>query len=136
MPAAIRQFLMDLPSFVFVYGTLIPGDVRWPIIEPFVIDRRRVTVAGRVYDTGLGYPAARFDQQGTIRGWLLHLDPARLEHALTVLDEVEGAVVGYYRRVAVVTDGGAHAFSYEYGLPTTGLVDLDGAWPGQGPLHR
>src|SRR5690606_16989747 len=41
-------------SHLFVYGTLRPGDVRWPMLAPWVVDDGRDdTVAGLLFDTGL-----------------------------------------------------------------------------------
>ena len=58
----------DSISHLFVYGTLQPGDVRWPFLAPYVADEGVPdTVCGRVYDTGRGYPAARFDEPGVYR---------------------------------------------------------------------
>ena len=42
----------------------------------------------------------------------LHLD--RLDEALQLLDEVEGAVVDLFRRVAITTSTGIEAWAYEY----------------------
>lgn len=103
-------------SHLFVYGTLQPGDVRWPILAPFIAgDGVADAVAGRVYDTGQGYPAATFGGDGTIRGRTYRLRGDRLEEALVVLDAEEASVPGGYRRVEVTTAGGTRAWAYEYG---------------------
>lgn len=124
----------DLPEALFVYGTLKVGHCRWPILEPFVhggaTGLTEATVPGRLYDTGLDYPAARFDHDGTIRGQVGRLVADRMQEALEVLDEVEGAVVGEYRRVVVVTRDGERAWAYEFGGSAAGLPDLDGVWEG------
>lgn len=119
---------------LFVYGTLMVGHCRWPILEPFVEagasgavpDR----VSGRLFDTGRDYPAARFDLVGVIRGQSFVLRPSRMAEALRVLDGVEGGVEGDYRRVEVRTAAGLAAWSYEFGGETDGLVDLGGRWTG------
>lgn len=104
---------------LFVYGTLRPGDVRWPILAPFVRgDGVPDTVAGELYDTGLGYPAAIFGGQSTIVGLTYDLRTDRLGEALAVLDEEEDTVAGLYRRVRVTTGAGTEAWAYAYG---TGL---------------
>lgn len=113
---------------VFVYGTLVPGDVRYHFVEPYVAARHRTTATGRVYDTGLGYPAARFDQTGTIEGWVYELKVGIEDEALDLLDEVEGVVEGQYRRVQVRTSDGVEAWAYEVGIDTESMVDLDGRW--------
>jgi gamma-glutamylcyclotransferase (GGCT)/AIG2-like uncharacterized protein YtfP len=107
-PAAARH--------LFVYGTLRPGDVRWRILEPFVVDDGfDDTVPGALYDTGHDYPAARFGPRGTIHGRTFGLFAASLERCLAVLDEVEGTVAGLYHRVLLTTDRGVRAWAYEYG---------------------
>lgn len=115
---------------MFVYGTLAPGDVRWHLVEPFVTSRRRATAPGRVYDTGLGYPAARFDQDGTIEGWVYELVAGRETEALELLDIVEGVVEGGYRRVRVEITDSISAWAYEVGVDTGAMTDLEGRWPG------
>ena len=81
---------------VFCYGTLLPGQERWQFLAPFVVAHEPDEIAGRLYDTGLGYPAAFFDRVGVIYGVRFRLDPARLHEALSLLDEIEGAVDGMY----------------------------------------
>jgi gamma-glutamylcyclotransferase (GGCT)/AIG2-like uncharacterized protein YtfP len=101
---------------LFVYGTLRPGDVRWPVLAPFVVDGGWLdTVAGELFDTGLDYPAAVFNARGTIRGHTFALLEASVEQALEVLDEVEGIVDGEYRRVVVRTSRGVTAWAYASG---------------------
>jgi len=114
---------------VFCYGTLLPGQERWQFLEPFVLESEPDQVTGRLYDTGLGYPAAYFDRGGVIHGIRFHLDPHRLEEALSMLDEIEGAVEGMYHRVAVVTEAGVKVYAYQYGGEGSGLTDLpSGNW--------
>jgi gamma-glutamylcyclotransferase (GGCT)/AIG2-like uncharacterized protein YtfP len=110
---------------VFVYGSLMPGHERWPIVEPFVAHVEVASVQGRLYDTGYGFPAARFDEPGAIPGWLLVLHPASRARALAALDEVEGEL---YDRVRVTTEDGEQAESYQWRGPLTGLRALDGPW--------
>lgn len=101
---------------LFVYGTLRPGDVRWPFLEPFVTDEGTDdAVPGSLYDTGLQYPAAVFGSDGTILGRTYELAMATLDEALAVLDDVEGTVLGLYHRVGVSTVAGFAAWAYEYG---------------------
>src|SRR5688572_14987975 len=115
----------DTTTLLFVYGTLMPGRCRWGYVEPFVAAQRPAAVAGRLYDTGWDYQAARFAASarragdgpreagtgaGTIEGWLLDLQRPRLAGALELLDEVEG---DEYDRCQVTTADGAVAWSYE-----------------------
>lgn len=107
-------------SHLFVYGTLQPGDVRWHHLEPFVVDEGWPdSVVGRVFDTGLDYPAALFgnnaDAGGTIVGRTYALLESSIGQALEHLDDVEGIVGGQYKRVAVTTGRGSPAWAYEYG---------------------
>lgn len=103
-------------THLFVYGTLRPGDVRWPVLAPFVLgDGRLDTVAGQLFDTGLDYPAAMFNGGGTIHGQTFVMREASASRALEVLDEVEGIVEGDYSRVVVRTGLGIDAWAYASG---------------------
>ena len=116
-------------AHLFVYGTLRPGQQRWPFLAPFVTDEGRdATASGALYDTGNDYPAARFDRPGTIHGrvYPVHLD--RLGEALELLDEVEGAVVDLFRRVAITTSIGVEAWAYEYCGETAFPSIASGRW--------
>ena len=102
-------------THLFVYGTLRPGQQRWPFLEPFVTDEGHdESVVGTLYDTGHGYPAAKFDRSGSIFGRVYPLKLDRLDEGLKLLDEVEGAVIDLFRRVAITTSTGVEAWAYEY----------------------
>jgi gamma-glutamylcyclotransferase (GGCT)/AIG2-like uncharacterized protein YtfP len=114
---------------VFVYGTLRPGDVRWPILEPFVVDAGMVdTTDGSLFDTGLDYPAAVFETGGTIIGQTLALLEDSLDRALRVLDDVEDVVSGEYARVRVLTGLGVDAWAYAYGTGLDLVPITSGDW--------
>jgi gamma-glutamylcyclotransferase (GGCT)/AIG2-like uncharacterized protein YtfP len=103
-----------------VYGTLRPGDVRWHFLEPFVVDEGWPdSTPGRLFDTGLEYPAAVFDDRvepgGVVRGHTFPLLTASVRRCLEVLDEEEDTVAGLYRRIAITTGRGVRAWAYEYG---------------------
>lgn len=104
---------------LFVYGTLRWGDVRWAILEPFVCDAGfDDAVPGRLFDTGLGYPAAIFDDtddRHLIAGRVVTLRHDRLDEALAVLDDEEDTVEGLYRRVQVRTANGQTVWAYASG---------------------
>ena len=107
-------------THVFVYGTLRPGDVRWQFLEPFVVDEGwEDSITGRLFDTGLDYPAAILDHRaepgGTIIGRTYALLGASLERCLAVLDVEEDTVGGRYRRIVTTTAAGTKAYVYEYG---------------------
>lgn len=107
---------------LFVYGTLRPGQARWSYLQPFVTDEGHDdSVNGTLYDTAHQYPAARFDGSAQIRGRTYSLRTERLAEALGVLDEVEGAVLHLFERVAVTTLSGHDAWAYQL----TGNTDLD-----------
>jgi len=114
---------------LFCYGTLLPGQERWKFLAPFVLGYEPDQVSGRVYDTGLGYPAALFDRVGVIHGFRFRLDLEQLSEALLLLDEIEGAVEGLYRRVLVTTSMGVEAHAYQYGGTLDQLIDIpEGDW--------
>jgi gamma-glutamylcyclotransferase (GGCT)/AIG2-like uncharacterized protein YtfP len=117
----------DPEHLLFVYGTLLPGEERWPILEQFVVGAGAPDwVAGTLYDTGEGYPAASFEAGSSrVLGQVFRLDAARLDEALDVLDEVEDAVLGLYRRVRVVTGAGSTVWTYQYGTGLQ-LTPIDG----------
>lgn len=116
-------------THLFVYGTLRPGQVRWPSLEPFVENEGHDdSVAGALYDTGNDYPAARFDHAGTIHGRVYPLHLGRLDEALTLLDEVEGAVVDLFHRVAITISSGTEAWAYEYCGATAFPAIASGNW--------
>lgn len=117
-------------THLFVYGTLRPGQQRWPFLAPFVIDEGHDdSASGVLYDTGNDYPAARFDRPGTIRGRVYSLHPDRLDEALQLLDEVEGAVVDLFHRVPITTSTGNEAWAYEYCGDTQFVEITSGDWP-------
>jgi gamma-glutamylcyclotransferase (GGCT)/AIG2-like uncharacterized protein YtfP len=115
--------------YVFVYGTLRPGDVRWPLLAPFVVGVGVVDeVDGALFDTGLDYPAAVFGATGRIVGQTFELVAHTLDHALAVLDEEEDTVDGLYRRVAITTRSGLDVWAYEYGAGLQLIPIPSGDW--------
>jgi gamma-glutamylcyclotransferase (GGCT)/AIG2-like uncharacterized protein YtfP len=119
---------MDGPPRLFVYGTLMPGEPLWPVLEPYAVSWEQGTAPGQLWDTGLGFPCVRFDPAAAaVPGVLVSIAPDRLAAALAVLDRVEDEG-RLYRRVVVETSAGpAHA--YEWLGSTTGLRRLAGGWP-------
>lgn len=114
---------------LFVYGTLRPGDVRWSLLRPFVAgDGIPDRVPGRLYDTGLGYPAAVFGDEGVIVGTTFELLADRRDTALAALDEEEGTVGGLFHRVDVVTARGIAAWAYAYGAGLSLTPITSGDW--------
>lgn len=118
---------------LFVYGTLRPGEVRWQFLAPFVVDGGADdAVPGTLYDTGHGYPAARFDGNGVITGRLYELRRDRLDEALALLDDVEAAVLHLFERIEVTTLTGTTAWAYEYAGDDELVEILSGNWLGRG----
>ena len=114
------------PPCLFVYGTLQPGRLRWPFLEPFALGATPATVAGLLYDTGQGWPAATFDEAATdlIPGTLVELDPARAEEALALMDEIEETADEVFVRVVVTTSGGRAAWAYHSATAQPGMTRI------------
>ncbi len=109
---------------MFVYGLLKPGlrlhHVAEPYVERAVVGRTR----GRLYDAGV--PAARFDEDGEVEGFVFYIDESRLDEALLVLDDLEDEGTEYRRiTITVSTDEGdveAHAYEYLMALAPEAYV--------------
>jgi gamma-glutamylcyclotransferase (GGCT)/AIG2-like uncharacterized protein YtfP len=117
-------------THLFVYGTLVPGEDAWHLLEPWTTGlTRNDTARGRLYDTRRGYPAATFDPQapGMVHGAVVELDTARVGAALGALDAYEAEE---YERVQIVTEGGIVAVTYAWVAPLD-HCDLvaGGRWP-------
>ncbi|HLU54525.1 MAG TPA: gamma-glutamylcyclotransferase family protein [Pseudonocardia sp.] len=114
----------EWPATIFVYGLLQPGQRSWPLVEPHRAGPPRpASVAGTVYDTGLGYPALRCGGGGRAPGWLVPVrDPAAL---LPRLDAYEGS---QYRRERLVTTDGTICWAYVWQGPSGGLRPLPAGW--------
>ncbi len=116
---------MSATSRLFVYGTLMPGEERWPLLEPLVAPGapEAATAAGCLYRTPYGWPAAVFGQAaaGTVPGLVVALrDPGR---ALPVLDEIEGAGAGLFERRVIATTAG-QCWAYHWPGPTAGFAAI------------
>ncbi len=112
---------------LFVYGTLMPGHLRWVVLEPHAVGWRPAAVEGRLYDSGQGWPAAVF-APGTdlVRGWAVDLDPDVAEVVLAHLDDVEGVAAGLFARVRTSLLGGEPAVAYQWASDPDGLARIDG----------
>lgn len=92
------------------------------------------TASGHLWDTGRGYPAIRFDEEGeAVPGYAVTLRDEGWAEGIARLDRVEGEGV-LYRRVTVATSVGS-ALSYEWLGAIDGLVKLPAGWsfrPGGG----
>ena len=121
------------PGHLFAYGTLLPGEPRWHFLQPYVVDDGVAdAVVGMLFDTGEGYPAAVFDATAgaptAILGRVFELVVDRLDDALAVLDDVEGAVGGMYHRVEQVTVTGRAVWTYQYGGGLALRPIISGSW--------
>jgi gamma-glutamylcyclotransferase (GGCT)/AIG2-like uncharacterized protein YtfP len=118
---------------VFVYGTLMPGQPRWQLLQPFTdaAAPKAAAVPGHLYDTTRGWPAAVLDQgcPDRVPGVLVPIATDTADALLRLLDDVEGVDVGLFTRVAVITECGTRAWAYTWPSPTSGLARLD-AWTG------
>ena len=114
---------------LFVYGTLVPGDVAWPHLARWVVGEPvAAAVPGALYDTGRGYPAATFpaDADGLVHGVVADLRPDLIERAWRSLDRYEGHE---YERVMVRTTEGDEVFAYVWIAPLDRCVLLtNGRW--------
>jgi gamma-glutamylcyclotransferase (GGCT)/AIG2-like uncharacterized protein YtfP len=114
---------------IFVYGLLKPGFSLHHVVAPFVVRSVPATAKGRLYDAVV--PAARFDEDDEIDGYVLWLDDARLDEALAVLDEVEDEG-DMYSRIEIETrtgEGPVRAHAYHYLHPLEGRPFVGRVWP-------
>lgn len=106
----------------------MPGEPLWPVLAPYALSWEPAVADGRLWDTGHGYPAVRFDERGgPVPGILVAVDPRQRAEVTGLLDQVEEAG-RLYRRVVVPTSGG-DAYAYEWLGPIDGLVPLTTGWP-------
>lgn len=118
---------------VFVYGTLKPGQHRWPALARFADgERSEAQAAGRLFDPGWGWPAAVFDAEhtGRIPGVVVAIAPDSIREALAALDDIEGVAGGLFQRV-LIDAGGQPCWAYHWPGPTAGFRRI-GAWPPTG----
>jgi gamma-glutamylcyclotransferase (GGCT)/AIG2-like uncharacterized protein YtfP len=116
------------PPRLFVYGTLMPGRLRWPILERFAVASRDARVPGTIYDSAEGWPVAVFaDRDEVVPGVLVDLDPSTLDQALQILDDVEDTATDTLRRIIVTTTEGDAAWAYHHPAEVVGLERID-AW--------
>jgi len=111
---------------LFVYGTSMPGMSRYDSVSRYVTGSVRDSVDGLLYDSGLGYPLAKFGPGGEVRGFVLWLDPATAEAAMAEMTRVEA---GLFHPVSVRTRGGVTAQAFEWLGPTDDLPRTE-VWDG------
>lgn len=124
------------PSLVFVYGTLMPGHLRWPLLAPVARARVPTSAPGTLYDTGRGWPAAVFEEaarpprlgRSRVPGWAVAVALDELEVVLERLDELEGPT---YERVRAVAAGQGWAWTYQARQVEAGWRAIE-RWPAAG----
>jgi gamma-glutamylcyclotransferase (GGCT)/AIG2-like uncharacterized protein YtfP len=113
-------------NLVFVYGTSMPSHSRYSYIEHYVESHRPAQVDGHLYDSGAGYPAAKFGPGDLIHGYLLTLRPDSAAEFFTQMTQIEA---GLFRPVGVTTRDGTRAQAFEWIGPTDGLTRIE-RWEG------
>jgi gamma-glutamylcyclotransferase (GGCT)/AIG2-like uncharacterized protein YtfP len=116
---------------LFVYGTLMPGEERWRLLEPLAGpgEPEAATADGLLYRTPYGWPAAAFGpaHPRAVPGLVVTLrDPGR---ALLILDEVEGTGTGLFERRLVATSAG-QCWAYHWPGPVSGF-EVIASWAGR-----
>ncbi|MDQ0576768.1 septum formation family protein [Agromyces albus] len=111
---------------VFTYGSSMPGESRYGEIKEYVESSTRAVVEGLLYDSGLGYPAAKFEPGGEIPGFVLTLDP---DTADAFMREQTALESGLFAPVTVQTQSGVSATAWEWIGATDGMPRID-AWDG------
>lgn len=113
-----------------MYGTLKPGQERWPILEPHLEPGSPMVddeVDGRLWATPWGWPALTAGTE-TVRGVLVELRSDRADEALAELDTVEGVGTGLFERAVVVTRAGVTCWVYVWTNPTDGFEPVHEVW--------
>lgn len=111
---------------VFVYGSSMPGESRYAEIKEYVESSTRAVVDGLLYDSGLGYPAAKFEPGGEVPGFLLTLEASTADAFLREQTALES---GLFVQVDVQTHSGVTATAWEWIGATDGMPRID-AWDG------
>ncbi len=110
----------------FMYGTMMPGHLRYPAIDDFVATTSPDKISGRLFDSGAKYPAGKFGGGGEISGFVLRLSPDSAKEAAAVIAELEGNL---FRPQTVKTKAGVTAIAYEFNGSTDGLAAIpSGVW--------
>ena len=127
---------------VFVYGTLKPGQVRWPLLKQYAPAYvARCEYPGYLYDCG-AYPAAVFTPDATdthIVGYSVTFLAHQQEEILATLDKVEGVSYGLF----VQKEIDVSVYAYEIGprllslsLQLCAVKDALFSWgKGKGKIH-
>lgn len=113
-------------TYFFVYGTTMPGHLRYPLIEEFVAAHTPDRVTGHIYDTGAGYPAAKFGGGLTwVDGYRLEIRAGREAEARRAFTAFES---GLFDAVSLTTEAGFPVTTYEWIGSVEGFEELSGRW--------
>ena len=136
----------EWPARVFVYGTLQPGAPAWWRLAPAARDTWPAVTAGRVHDTGRGYPALVRDATAVAHGALAHGHVVELDDPAATLPALDAYEGPDYRRERVVVyraaneadrvaDASSTAGSRgSSGVSGPGLAETCWAWVWDGPV--
>ena len=113
------------PATLFVYGTLMPGRLRWPILAPFARRHRPAEVAGGCTTPVTAGRSPCSAAVGVIPGVLVEIEPMLVDEALPILDEVEDTATDTLRRIEVTTVDGVRAWAYHCAHSTDGFVPIE-----------
>jgi gamma-glutamylcyclotransferase (GGCT)/AIG2-like uncharacterized protein YtfP len=116
-----------MASSLFVYGTLMPGQHRWAVLESFAAGSPcSAEVPGRLYRTPYGWPAAVFGLHvdPLVPGALVALEPSAVDEALSVVDAIEGVRAGLFERMTVTTTSGKPCWAYHWPGSTNGFEEI------------
>lgn len=97
--------LTTQPLPLFVYGTLRPGESRWPLVADSIRDVGETGMAGRRLDTGYGYPGLVSDPHETVTGVVLSAHPEAARGLMEALDVIEGHPDLFVRTLSRTTSG-------------------------------
>ncbi|WP_066308738.1 gamma-glutamylcyclotransferase [Bacillus sp. FJAT-29814] len=73
-------------NYVFVYGTLRRHERNHRLLQTAELVAEQAWTKGELFDTGLGYPALKLSETGTVYGELYQVS----EQELSLLDQLEG----------------------------------------------
>ena len=107
---------------LFVYGTLMPGEARWPLLASLAsaAGPERAEASGYLYRTPYGWPAAVFDPAASPAGPGLVVTLQDPGWALPILDEIEGTGAGLFHRRLIPTSAG-QCWAYHWPGQTSGF---------------